>query len=140
MSLLKSNDQLLSSVARSLLRPLAVQVRPNQPLPPLNDQEIEPLWDLASSKDERLRLRFVEVALQDPVATRRLKDRAAFALQAAVGLNRTRRTQVEELLGKRLQAKEMSPEQQEDVALCLAHLGILDRSLAGGPRPPSPRP
>jgi len=62
--LLKSNDQLLSSAARSLLRPLAVQVRPNQPLPPLNDQEIEPLWDLASSKDERLRLRFVTVALR----------------------------------------------------------------------------
>ncbi len=129
--LLKSHDQLLSSTARVLLRPLAVQVRPNQPLPPLNDQEIEALWDLASSKDGRLRLRFVEVALQDPVSTRRLKDRAAFALQAAVGLNGKLRSQVEELLGKRLQAKGTPPEQQDDVALCLAHLGILGQPLAG---------
>jgi hypothetical protein len=31
-------------VARSLLRPLAVQVQPNNALPPLNDQEVEALW------------------------------------------------------------------------------------------------
>ena len=125
-----SEDELLSSVARSLLRPLAVQVRPNQPLPLLNDQEIDALWDLASSKDDRLRLRFVEVALGDLVSTRRLKYRAAFALHAAAGLNGTRRTQVEGLLTKRLQANELPPEQQVDVALCLAHFGILDRPLA----------
>ena len=96
--LLKSSDGLLTSVAWSLLRPLAAHVQPNRPLPLLNDQEIEPLWELASSKDERLRLRFVEIALQDPVSTRRLKDRAAVAFQATVGLDGTRRRQVEELL------------------------------------------
>jgi serine/threonine protein kinase len=125
-----SEDELLSSVARSLLRQLAVQVRLNQPLPPLNDQEIEALWDLASSKDERLRLRFVEVALRDSVSTRRLKERAAFAFHAAVGLNGTRRTQIEDLLGKCLQGKDIPREQQEDVALCVAHLGTFDRPLA----------
>jgi serine/threonine protein kinase len=128
--LLKSNGQLVSSVARSLLRPLAVQVQPKQPLPPLNDQEIEVLRDLSSSKDERLRLRFVEVALHDPVSTRRLKDRAAFAFQAAVGLNGTLRMQVEELLGQRLQAKEIPLEEQGNVSLCLTQLGVLDRPLA----------
>ena len=49
------------------------------------------------------------MALEDRISTRRLQDRAAFALQAAVELNGTRRSQVEELLAKRLQAKEMSP-------------------------------
>jgi len=127
----ESNDRLLGSMARSLLRPLAVQVQADQPLPPLNEQEIEPLWELASTPEERLRLRFVEEALRDPSATRRLKDRSMFAFQAAVGLDRTRRLQVEALLGRRLQAKETSAEQQEQVALCLAHLGIRDRSLAG---------
>src|SRR5262249_15515587 len=105
-------------------------VQPNQPLPPLNEQEIEPLWDLASSKDARLRLRFVEVGLRDLLSTRRLKDRSAFAFQAAVGLDETRRTQVEQLLGKRLQSSELAPVQQEHVALCLAHLGVRDQRLS----------
>ena len=131
-ALQESSERLLTGVARSLLRPLGLQVQANQPLPPLNEQEIEPLWDLASSPEERLHLRFVEEALRDPVGLRRLKDRSAFALQAAVGLNPTRRTQVEALLVRRLQAKEVSPEQREDVAICLAHLGIRDRSLAEG--------
>jgi serine/threonine protein kinase len=129
--LAQANDNLLNVGARGLLRPLATQVQPNQPLPPLNDQEVEPLWELSAATDERLHLRFVEVALDDPVLRRRLKDRAPFAFQAALGLDPTRRTRVEELLGKRLQARGIAPEEQEQVAFCLAHLGSLDRRLAG---------
>ncbi len=126
---LKSNDQMLTGVARSLLRPLAVQVQPNKPLPPLNEQEIEPLWELASTTEERLRLRFVEAALDEPVSTRRLKDRAEFAFHAAIGLDPIRRAHVEELLGKHLKVKEISPEEQENTALCLVKLGVRDRKL-----------
>jgi len=60
---------------------------------------------------------------------RRLKDRAPFALQAAVGLDPRRRTRVEELLGQRLQARDIA--EQEQAALCLIHLGGLDQRLAG---------
>jgi serine/threonine protein kinase/flagellar motility protein MotE (MotC chaperone) len=127
---LKSNDLLLTSVARSPLRPLGAHVKPEQPFPSLIVQEIEPLWELASSNDERLRIRFVELALLEPVTTRRLMDRSAFVFQAAVGLNVARRRRIEELLGQRLQAKELSLEEQEDAALCLAHLGVLDRLQA----------
>jgi serine/threonine protein kinase len=127
----EANDKLLNVGARGLLRALAVQVQPNQPSPPLNDFEIEPLWELAAATDEGLRLRFVELALDDPAPRRRLKDRAPFAFQAAVGLDPTRRTRVEELLGKRLQASEISPEEQEQVAFWLAHLGGLERRPAG---------
>jgi serine/threonine protein kinase len=130
-ALRRSTDTLLTTTARSLLRPLALQVQPDQPFPPLNAQEIEPLWELASSKDEPLRIRFVEVALLEPASTRRLKDRAAFAFQATVGLNGTRRKLVEELLASHLEQQEITLEQQEDVALCLAQLGGLDRPLAG---------
>ncbi len=130
-ALLKSTDELTTSVARSLLRPLASQVASQvQPLPPLGDPEIESLWELASSKEDRLRLRFVEEALRNPVFTRQLKDRAEVAFQAVLGLDRTRRTQLEEMLGKRLQAKEIAQQHQEDVAFSLSHLGILDRPLA----------
>jgi hypothetical protein len=129
-NLAQANDNLLTVGARGLLRPLAAQVQPNQPLPPLADQEVEPLWELAAATEEGLRLRFVELALDDPVLRRRLKDRAPFAFQAAVGLDATRRSRVEELLGQRLEARDISPEEQEHVALCLAHLGGLDRPLA----------
>jgi hypothetical protein len=44
----------------------------------------------AGRLDRRLRLRFVQLALDDPVLTRRLKDRAPFAFQAAVGVDPTR--------------------------------------------------
>ena len=136
----ESSDRLLTGVARSLLRPLGLQVQANQPLPPLNEQEIEPLWDLASSPEERLHLRFVEEALRDPVALRRLKDRSAFALQAAVGLNPTRRTQVEALLVHASRPRRFRRSNGRMWRLCLAHLGIRDRSLAGGDWPTSPRP
>jgi len=74
----KSNDQLLTTAAQGLLRPLAAQAQPNQPLPPLNEQEIEPLWELATSANERLRLRFVEAALHDRVLLLRLTDRRSW--------------------------------------------------------------
>ncbi|MBV8431187.1 MAG: hypothetical protein JO244_08500, partial [Solirubrobacterales bacterium] len=129
--LAQASDKLLNDGARGLLRTLVVQVQPNKPVLPLNNLEIDALWELAAAMDERLRLRFVELALNDPGWRRRLRDRAPFAFQAAVGLDGPRRTRVEELLGKRLAAREISPEEQEDVALCLAHLGNLDRRLAG---------
>jgi serine/threonine protein kinase/pilus assembly protein TadC len=128
--LAQANDNLLNVGARGLLRPLGGQVQPNQPLPPLNDQEIDALWELAVAPEEGLRLRFVELALDDAALRRRLKDRAPFAFQAAVELDATRRTRVEELLRKRLEARKISPEEKEQVAFCLAHLGSLDRRLA----------
>ncbi len=125
----QSNDRLLTSVARSLLRPL-LKIQPNQQPPPLSDPEIGALWELASTREDRLRLRFVEEAMRDPETKRQLKDRAAVALHSVVGLDRTRRTQVKQLLGESLQAQGSTPEQQENVAVCLAHVAILDRPLA----------
>jgi hypothetical protein len=127
----QSNDRLLTSVARSLLRPLAVDLQPNQPVPPLGDTEIDALWELASTPEEEIHLRFVAEALRDEVLTRQLKDRAAHALRAAVGLDAGRRARVEQVLAEGLQATESDPEQQRDVALVLAHLGVHDAELAG---------
>jgi tRNA 2-selenouridine synthase SelU len=126
-----ANNNLLTVAARGLLRPLGAQVQPKRPVPPLIDQEIEPLLELAGATDEALRLRFVEVALADPTLRRRLSARAPFALQAAVGLDATRRARVEQLLVQRLQAGESAAEEQEQMALCLVHLGALDGRLAG---------
>jgi serine/threonine protein kinase len=127
----KSNDGLATSVVSGLLGPLALHVQPNQPLPPLSDPEIDVLWELASTEEETLRFRFVEVALREPGPTRQLKDRAAYALHAAVGLNSAWRTRMEQLLEERLRAKGTTPEQRVHVALALAYLGIEDSALAG---------
>ncbi len=127
----KSNDRLLTSMARSLLRPLAVQVQPYHALPSLSGPEIDALWELASASEERLGVRFIEEALRSPAATRQLRYRAAHALHAAVGLDAGRRRQVERLLGERLRAAQGSPEQRRDVALVLAYFEIEDSALAG---------
>src|SRR5262249_16107924 len=94
----KANDRLVSSVARSLVRPLGLQVQTNKPLPPLSDAEIEALGELGGTAEEELRLRFVAEAIRNPVTTRQLRYRADFALQAAVGLDAGRRAAVERLL------------------------------------------
>jgi hypothetical protein len=140
----KSNDWLMTSVARSLLRPLSLQVQSGPPLallsdpevlgPPLallSDPEVEALWELATSSEASLGVRFVEEALCGPVQTRQLKDRAAYALQAAVVLDGGRRARVEQVLGERLRAPGITPEQRFDVALVLAQFEVQDSPLAG---------
>jgi serine/threonine protein kinase/DNA-binding phage protein len=133
-ALLKSTDSLVTSGARILMHPFALSAQvkrhPFEPLFPLSDLEIGALWELESSQDDRLRLRFLEEALREPDTTRLLKGRADVALQATIGLNSTRRKQVQKLFASYLDAKGITEEHQVDAALLLAHLGPLDRSLA----------
>jgi hypothetical protein len=129
-TLTRSRDEMEQVLARSLLRPLALQFQPFVPVPPLTEPEIDSLGELASSKEDSLRTRFVREALRGPTTTRQLKDRAAVALHAAVGLDARRRTQVEQVLVERWRAPGTIAEEQEDIALVLAHLGIRDSSLA----------
>jgi hypothetical protein len=120
----EKTEALVTSAARGVVVSLALE-----PSQPLSDSEIVMLWDLATTQEERLRPRVVQVALENAVFTRQLKDRGAFALHAAVGLDKKRRSQVEALLTQALEEKE-NPQDQVNVALCLAQLGGLERSLA----------
>jgi hypothetical protein len=122
----KANDELKTTVVLSWLRPLELEEGQ-----PLTDQEIDALWELATSGDEGLRLRFVQEALRSPRTTRQLQLRAEPALQAVVGLDPGKWGQVERLLGQGLQALSSSPDKQRDVALTLAQVGIQDAALAG---------
>src|SRR5262249_28359008 len=105
----KANEALETTLARGLLRPLGVHAPPpGQPSVPLADAEFEALWELAESRSERLGYRFVEQAVSGPattqqVTTRQLRNRAEWALHAAVGLNPRKRADVERVLGGRLQ-------------------------------------
>jgi serine/threonine protein kinase len=133
-------DQLLGMTGRGLLSPLGHKERLLKPTvlggklvdpdAPLTEPEVEALWELASTREERLRLRFVEEALRGPTTTRQLSNRAEFALHAAVGLDARRRAKAERLLLANLQDRSLVEKQRRHVALVLAALGNLSPDTA----------
>jgi tRNA A-37 threonylcarbamoyl transferase component Bud32 len=119
----QTNAELETTLGRSLLRPLGLQTPKPGERVPLTGPEIEALWELARQRSAGVRLRFVSEALQGPVFTRQLRNRASLAMHAAVGLDPQRRAQVERLLLQRLQDQAVSEEQRTDIALVAAGLG-----------------
>jgi hypothetical protein len=115
----KAEDRLV----RGLLRPLASgDWPPNGAFPPLSDMEVEAFLELASLNAD-LRIRFLREALTGPEHKRKLRDRAEYALQATVGLDRGLRDQAERLLAARLETDGISEQEGIDIALALAALG-----------------
>jgi serine/threonine protein kinase len=117
--LMKKQDEVEATLARSLLRPLARQPGP------LTELEVESLWELAGSPGETLWKRFLEQALQDPATTRSLKIRAEPALHAAVGLSPKKRLEVEQLLVERMLDPKVADAHRGDLALIAVALGDL---------------
>src|SRR5262249_62398046 len=77
----EARAQVEVTLARSLLRPLGhYEWGPN-------DIELEALWELAESPSDRVRLLFIENALQQPGTARQLRNRRELAVHAAVGLD-----------------------------------------------------
>jgi tRNA A-37 threonylcarbamoyl transferase component Bud32 len=124
---LAARDDLEVTLARSLLRPLALQGGDR----PMTDPEWEALWELASNRGGRLGYRFVEEASRGPVTSRQLRDRAAVALHAAVGLDARRREEVEALLVARLDDPALGAKQKTDLALAAAAWEALSPSASG---------
>jgi hypothetical protein len=118
--------ELENVLAPTLLQPLAWQ-----PGAPLTDLEIEALWNLAGNRSERLGPRFVQQALRLPATTRQLRNRAALALHAAVGLNGDKRAQVERLLTERWPDPKLNKAQRTDLALLAGLLGDLAPTIRG---------
>jgi tRNA A-37 threonylcarbamoyl transferase component Bud32 len=114
---LKQNaDKLEKTLARSLIRPLALQGGDK----PMTEPEWEALWQLAANRPGQLGYRFVEEAARSPATTRQLRDRASVALLAAVGLDEARRAEVESLLLARLDDPAVGEDQKKDLALAAA--------------------
>jgi serine/threonine protein kinase len=129
--LAKTADNLEATLARSLLRPLGTQSpRWVGEWIPLTDAEVEALWELASTPEETLRLRFITEGIRNATTTRQLRNRAALAVHAVVGLDPSRREEVERQLRERLTAERISPEQRIDLALTLVALGGLSAPSA----------
>ena len=115
-----TRDDLEGTLARSLLRPLAVRVGIGDIEFPMTDIEWDALWDLAANRDRHVGYRFVEEASRTPRTSRQLRDRAALALPAAVELDESRRAEVEKLMLARLTDPALRAEQKRDLALALA--------------------
>jgi hypothetical protein len=126
--LTRARDKLETTLARSLLRPLG----PQGGTPPPSDAEWEALWELAASRSGRFGYRFVGEATGNPTTARQLRDRAALALPAAVGLDLERRAEVEALLLARMDDPSLGEEHKQDLALAAA--AWEDLSSAGAVR------
>jgi len=84
------------------------------------ETEWHALWELARNRDGRVGYRFVEEASRTPGTSRQLRDRAQLALPAAVGLEESRRANVEKLLLARLADPALGAEHKKDLALALS--------------------
>jgi hypothetical protein len=89
----EARAQVEATLARSLLRPLGHQEEGG-----VNGIEWDALWELAESPSDRVRLLFVEQALEGPRTLGQLRTRREVALHAAVGLDSVRRRQLVGLL------------------------------------------
>jgi serine/threonine protein kinase/tetratricopeptide (TPR) repeat protein len=116
----EEHKQVEATLARSLLRPLGHYIYGDRAT---MDLEVEAVWELAESPSDRLRLLFIESALERPVTARQLRNRRQLAVHAAVGLDRGRRQRVEEMLLARLRDQEADPRIRPDAALVGASLG-----------------
>jgi hypothetical protein len=117
----RSRDGLERTLARSLMRPLGLQGKVRA----MTDPEWEALWELTMNRRPRLGYRFVEEASKGPVTSRQLRDRAASALHAAVGLDDEARGRAEGLLLTRLDDDALADDQKTDLALTAADWGAL---------------
>jgi tRNA A-37 threonylcarbamoyl transferase component Bud32 len=112
----QSRDDLETTLARSLLRPLGLQGDASA----VTDPEWEALWELAVNRRGRLGYRFVEEAARTPVTRRQLLNRADLALSAAVRLNEQTRAEVEAWFVGRLEDPVLPQDEKTDLALAAA--------------------
>jgi predicted Ser/Thr protein kinase len=88
-----AEDKLEAALARSLIRPL-------DPVYDhlLSEPEVETLWELAATDNERLRIRALEEAVRTEWGATQLRSRSKWALVGAVGLDSRRREEAERVL------------------------------------------
>jgi hypothetical protein len=112
----EAREQAEATLARSLLRQVGRGGRYADRI------EMEAIWELAQSQNDRVRLLFLEFALQSSNTSHELRNRRQQAVHAAVGLDRTRQQRLEEMLLARLRDNAVEPRVREDSALIAAAL------------------
>jgi predicted Ser/Thr protein kinase len=109
-----AREELESTLAGNLFRPIGQKPEPLEPL------EREALWELSTLTNDRVRVRFLEKALENGEAAARLTRRLDLAVHAAVGLDQRRRQQVRRALLGRLHDRG----DDDRVAAARVHVGV----------------
>jgi Protein kinase domain len=106
-----AEDDLEGETAQSLLAPLDPKGAEL-----LSHPEVDAAWRLAGTKNEKLRLRFLEEALRTESTAGLLRLRAEWFVHAAVGLDPQLRTRVEELLAMGMRDEARSSRHRMEIA------------------------
>src|SRR5262249_44618646 len=113
------------TLANELFRPLGLASEG------MSRVELGALATLASlsEKQDRVRVLFIQKALETPANAQRFANRFAPAIQATVGLNRALGAQVTEILRKKLEDREEYITTRTAAALALSELDPADDGL-----------
>jgi tRNA A-37 threonylcarbamoyl transferase component Bud32 len=117
-------DQVEVALAQSYARPLGYEAGP------LGAAELDALWDVAGSDNDRVRLLFIDKALEQPDVAVRVGRRAEVAVQAAIGLDAQRRLQLLQLIHARLVRNDPALVSNRTCVLLAAALRTDDPTIA----------
>jgi tRNA A-37 threonylcarbamoyl transferase component Bud32 len=106
-----AEDDLERETVQSLLGPIDPKGAET-----LSQPEIDAAWRLAGTKNEKLRLRFLEEALRSEDTASLLRVRAEWFVHAAVGLDHDRRARAEQLVAKGMSDLDKSLTQRSEIA------------------------
>ena len=104
-------------------------IRTGEGKPTLSPPELEALWELASSENESLRMRFLEEAIRNPLMFSQLRARSEPALIASLGLDPDRKSKTIEMLSRHLHDPGISLTTRASVAFLLLELENQSGSL-----------
>jgi tRNA A-37 threonylcarbamoyl transferase component Bud32 len=116
-----AQDGLEREAALSLLGPLDPKRSEN-----LSQPELEALWRLGSTSNERLRFRFLEEALRTEATAAQLRHGARWFVHAAVGLDPQRRARAEQLLVEGMRDPDKSLRHRTEIAWAALELSDWD--------------
>ncbi|HKI33783.1 MAG TPA: protein kinase [Gemmataceae bacterium] len=108
---LAARDDLEKETAVSLIGPIDANGAEK-----LSQPEVEALWRLAGTSNERVRLRFLEEALRTETAASQVRHRAAWFVHGAVGLDPQRRVRAEQLLAEGMTDRDKSLRHRTEIA------------------------
>jgi hypothetical protein len=106
-----ANDDLERETALGLMAPLDPKGTK-----PLSRPELEALWRLAGTSNERVRRRFLEEALRTETTASLMRLRAEWCVHAAIGLDSQRRERAERLLAEAMRDLDRSLPHRSEIA------------------------
>lgn len=121
-------DRAERQLATGLLRPIGVFEKELLTEPVTNSAELRSFMDWSAIKDSGLKLRVLEVALENPETAMRLARRAEQAVQACVGLSPTRRAQAIKLTSAR--QRDLKADPRIRIAACWLALELASTDLS----------